>query len=120
MPGFPMGYCGNVPSTWSAYGKAWDEWVAVVGDRHFNASEMIRLQVTMDLLSSLQERGVSVAVAQRRMAGVRFHLKLRGWADALKDFIVRQALKGGGRSTPIPIADASYIFLFAGSVIVSN
>lgn len=80
--------------TWGNYGKAWDEWVALVGDRSVDSSDDERLQVTMEYFMSLRSAGFTAAFAQRRLSGLAFHFKLRGWADSTKHFVFRQALRG--------------------------
>lgn len=66
----------------------------MVGDKRVDVSDRDRLQVTIDYFIALRSAGVSAAVAQRRLAGLSFHFKLRGWGDVTKHFLVRQALKG--------------------------
>lgn len=80
--------------TWGSYGKAWDEWVAAVGDRSVDSSDSERLQVTVEYFLSLRSAGLSAAVAQRRLSGLSFHFKLRGWVDSTKHFVFTQALRG--------------------------
>ncbi|KAM3926882.1 uncharacterized protein RB166_009719 [Leptodactylus fuscus] len=55
------------------------------------------LSLTIDYLLSLRRLGVSACVAQRRLAGVGFFLKLSGVDDVTRCFCVRQALKGWKR-----------------------
>lgn len=81
-------------ATWSAYGKAWDEWVALVGSRRVASVESDRLQVTTEYVLCLREQGASAALAQRRLSGLSFHFNLRGWNDVTKIVVIRQALKG--------------------------
>lgn len=78
------------PPTWGSYGKAWNEWVAMVGYRRGEASDEARLQVMVDYFLSLGSAGVSAAVAQRHLAGISFHFKLRGWPDVTKQRVGRR------------------------------
>lgn len=104
MPQFPMGFGGErliplvqssvVPATWSGYGKAWGEWLNLVGGRRVDVDDSSRMEVTIDYMIQLRELGVSSAGAQKRLAGLSFHFKLRGWSDVTKAFVIRQALKG--------------------------
>lgn len=81
-------------ATWSGYGKAWGEWLPLVGDRQVATSETARLEVTVDYILQLRDLGVSAALVQRRLSGLAFHFKLRNWVDVTKSFVIRQALKG--------------------------
>lgn len=104
MSAFPLGLGGErlmplvrsslAPQTWQAYGKAWDEWVALVGGREVDSMESVRLEVTLFYLFNLREAGASFAMAQRRLTFLAFHFQLRGWSDVTKAFVIRQALKG--------------------------
>lgn len=87
--------CSSVaPATWSGYGKAWGEWLPLVGDRQVATSETARMEVTVDYILQLRESGVSASLVQRRLSGLAFHFKLRNWGDVTKCFVIRQALKG--------------------------
>lgn len=57
-------------------------------------SEATRLDVTVWYLLHLRELGVSTAVAQHGLSGIRFHFKLLRWSDVTKLFLIHQALKG--------------------------
>ncbi|CAJ0949968.1 unnamed protein product [Ranitomeya imitator] len=102
MPSFGLGCLGELiplirssiaPSTWRAYGKAWDEWCSLAADKPVGTSDSLRVQVTLAFLAS----GVSGAVARNRISGVVFHFKLRGWSDSTKHFLIGQVLKGWRR-----------------------
>lgn len=82
------------PATWAGHGKSWDEWMALLGDRTLPRDRETLLGITLSYMINLREKGVSASVAQRKLAGVRFHLLLRGRLDVTKDFIIRQSLKG--------------------------
>lgn len=107
MPQFPMGFGGErmmsmvrsslAPSTWTGYGKVWEEWLQVVDGRRVDVEDQVCLEVTTDYLLHLREGGASTALAQRRLTGIGFHFKLRGWVDVTKNFLIRQALKGWRR-----------------------
>lgn len=107
MSYFPVGIGGErllplirtslAQSTWTTYGKAWEEWSSLIHDRQVDVSEAARLEVTVDFLLRLRDNGASAALAQRRLTGISFHFKLRGWSDVTKEFSVRQALKGWRR-----------------------
>lgn len=87
--------CSSVaPATWNGYGKAWGEWLPLVGDREVATSDTARLEVTVDYILQLRGLGVSAALVQRRLSGLAFHFKLRNWVDVTKTFAIRQALKG--------------------------
>lgn len=114
------------PPTWGCYGKAWSEWVALVGDRRVESSESERLQVTVEYFLSLREAGLSAAVAQRRLSGLAFHFKIRGWADTTKHFVFRQAIRGWkkefvSRDSRRPVSYSLLVRLFdiSGSQCVS-
>lgn len=104
MPPFAMGFGGEglmpmvrasvAPSTWTGYGKAWEEWLAVVGERRVDSIDSVRLEVTTDYIMELRRQSVTAALVQQRLAGLAFHFKLRGWPDVTKSFIIRQVLKG--------------------------
>lgn len=101
MSSFPMGFGGEclipmvpssvAPDTWRGYGKAWGEWLDLVGSRRVDLDDVVRLEVTTEYMLPLRKLGVS---AQKRLAGLSFHFKLRGWSDVTKAFVIRQALKG--------------------------
>ncbi|CAJ0946547.1 unnamed protein product [Ranitomeya imitator] len=100
MPSFGLGCPGELipllrssiaPSTWRAYGKAWDEWCTVAAEKPVGSSDCLRLQVTLAFLARLQASGVSGAAARNCISGVAFHFKLRGWPDSTKHFLIGQA-----------------------------
>ncbi|XP_056410007.1 uncharacterized protein LOC130339083 isoform X2 [Hyla sarda] len=107
VSGHPVGHRGDclmslvrssvAPATWSSHGKAWAEWLDLVGDRDVAGAVPDRLEVTLDYLLALRGRGFSGSVAARRMSGVAFYFQLLGWSDVTKFFVVRQALKGWSR-----------------------
>lgn len=107
MPPFPMGFGGErlipmiqssvAPATWSGYGKAWGEWLLLVAGRRVDTDDTVRLEVTTEYMLQLRELGVSSSVVQKKLSGVSFHFKLRGWEDVTKTFVIRQALKGWKR-----------------------
>lgn len=86
MPAFAVGFGGErlmpmvrasvASSTWTGYGKAWEEWLTVVGDRRVDSVDTVRLEVT------------------KALVGLAFQFKLRGWPDVTKSFVIHQALKG--------------------------
>lgn len=80
------------PSTWNALGKLWREWCALAREAGLPWSDKGLLELTLHL--QLRDQGVSANVAQRKLAGVRFHLLIRGIKDVTQEFIVRQALIG--------------------------
>ncbi|XP_044158602.1 uncharacterized protein LOC122944427 isoform X1 [Bufo gargarizans] len=82
------------PATWQAHGKAWAEWLVVRGSRDVASRDDVRLEVTVEWLLGMRERGVSAPVARRKLAGVAFYFKLYGWPDVTKMFLIRQAMKG--------------------------
>lgn len=45
------------PATWTAYGKAWQDWCGCVGTRPVATCGEARLQVTLAYLSRLREGG---------------------------------------------------------------
>ncbi|CAJ0933131.1 unnamed protein product [Ranitomeya imitator] len=102
--GIPMGGVGNLllplvrasvaPSTWNAYGKAWQEWWSFANNRPVDTSRGERLEVTEAYLQHLHASGALAAVVRKRLSGLSFHFKLRGWEDVTNSFILRQALKG--------------------------
>lgn len=63
MPHFPMGFGGErlmsmvrsslAPSTWTGYGKAWEEWLWMVNGRRVDVEDPARLEVTTDYLLRL-------------------------------------------------------------------
>lgn len=93
----PMVRSSVAPATWSGYGKAWGEWLELVGDRRVDSVDAVRLEVTTEYMLRLHKIGVSAAVSQHRLGRVSFHFKLRGWLDVTKTFVIRQALKGWKR-----------------------
>lgn len=82
------------PATRRLHGKAWDEWLALVGERDMETLEAVRLGVTLEYMMQLRQKGVSGLVAQQRLAGVSFHFQLYDWGDVTRKFVIRQALKG--------------------------
>ncbi|CAJ0924611.1 unnamed protein product [Ranitomeya imitator] len=108
MPSFGLGCSGELiplirssiaPSTWRAYGKAWDEWCSLAAEKPVGDSGSLRLQVTLAFLARLQASGVSGAVARNRLSGVAFHFKLREWPVSTKHFLIGQVLKGWRRES---------------------
>lgn len=96
----PLIQASLAPSTWQAHGKAWEEWVSFTGAGWVPASSAALCAETENFLLFLRDQGVSWAVVQKRLAGLAFHFKLKGWPDATKKFSIRQALKGWRRQTP--------------------
>ncbi|XP_044136651.1 uncharacterized protein LOC122928152 [Bufo gargarizans] len=104
MPPAPVGFGGQQlmslvrssvsPATWQTHGNSWVQWWGIVGERDVGARDDLRLEVTVEWLLYLRSLRVSAAVAQRRLSGIAFHFKLRGWSDVTKHFVIRQALKG--------------------------
>ncbi|XP_077106734.1 uncharacterized protein LOC143764733 isoform X1 [Ranitomeya variabilis] len=106
LPTFDLGCPGDLmplirssvaPSTWRAYGKAWEEWCLLADGKPVGSSDDVRMQVTMAFLSKMHAKGVSGAVARNRVSALAFHFKLRGWSDSTKHFLVSQLLKGWRR-----------------------
>ncbi|XP_069585211.1 uncharacterized protein [Ranitomeya imitator] len=107
LPTFDLGCPGDLmplihssiaPSTWKAYGKAWEEWCLLADGKPVGSSEDARMQVTMAFLSKMHAMGVSGSVARNRVSALAFHFKLRGWPDSTKHFLVSQLLKGWRRT----------------------
>ncbi|CAJ0932887.1 unnamed protein product [Ranitomeya imitator] len=107
LPTFDLGCPGDLmplirssiaPSTWKAYGKAWEEWCLLADGKPVGSSEEARMQVTMAFLSKMHAMGVSGSVARNRVSALAFHFKLRGWPDSTKHFLVSQLLKGWRRA----------------------
>ncbi|CAJ0956919.1 unnamed protein product [Ranitomeya imitator] len=107
LPTFDLGCPGNLmplihssiaPSTWKAYGKAWEEWCLLADGKPVGSSEDARMQVTMAFLPKMHAMGVSGSVARNRVSALAFHFKLRGWPDSTKHFLVSQLLKGWRRT----------------------
>ncbi|XP_069608836.1 uncharacterized protein [Ranitomeya imitator] len=107
LPTFHLGCPGDLmplirsliaPSTWKAYGKAWEEWCLLADGKPVGSSEEARMQVTMAFLSKMHATGVSGSVARNRVSALVFHFKLRGWPDSTKHFLVSQLLKGWRRA----------------------
>ncbi|XP_056414359.1 uncharacterized protein LOC130356619 isoform X1 [Hyla sarda] len=108
MPLFPLGggeqrlmplvSSSVTPATWSGHGKAWGEWLELVGGRDVAGDDEWRFTVTVDYLLRMRELGRSAIVARRRLSGLSFHFKLRGWVDVTKRFSILQALKGWDRT----------------------
>lgn len=98
----PMIRASVAQGTWNGYGKAWEEWLQFVGDRRVDLVDDARLEVTIAYVVHLRGQGCSASLAQRRLAGLAFHFKLRGWADITKAFVIRQALKGWKRELVRP------------------
>lgn len=82
------------PSTWTAYGKAWQGWLECVGDLPVASCAAARLQVTLSFLLCLRQSGASGVVAQHKISGVAFHFQLRGWESIGQAFVVRKVLRG--------------------------
>ncbi|CAJ0941279.1 unnamed protein product [Ranitomeya imitator] len=136
MPAFGLGCPGELipllrssiaPSTWKAYGKAWDEWCLVAAEKPVGSSDSLRLQVTLAFLARLQASGVSGAAARNRISGVAFHFKLRGSSDSTKHFLIAQVLKGWRRASacsdqrrPISFTLLSNLVRVSWSVCVSD
>ncbi|CAJ0940265.1 unnamed protein product [Ranitomeya imitator] len=107
LPTFDLGCPGDLmplirssiaPSTWKAYGKAWEESCLLADGKPVGSSEDARIQVTMAFLSKMHAMGVSGSVARNRVSALAFHFKLRGWSDSTKHFLVSQLLKGWRRA----------------------
>lgn len=92
-------YLGSIVahSTWTTYGKSWEEWLQLAGDRRVDVSDSIKLEATVEYLLRLRDQGASATLAQRKLSGVSFNFKLRGWVYITKNFIIHQALKGWRR-----------------------
>ncbi|XP_077110356.1 uncharacterized protein LOC143766488 isoform X4 [Ranitomeya variabilis] len=110
LPPFSLGNSGEqlmplvrssvVPSTWQSYGKAWEEWCSLIRGRPVHLSDQYRLQVTIEFISQLLDKGISGSSAQQRLSGLAFYFQLLGWVDVTKTFLIRQALKGWKRVQP--------------------
>lgn len=102
-------------STWTGYGKVWEEWLGLASGRRVDVSDPVHLEVTVDYLLRLRDSNVSAAMAQRKLASISFHFKLRGWSDITKTFVIRQALKGWRREYARLTVDAPFLthFLFS-------
>lgn len=61
------------PVTWSAYGKARQEWLKCVGPLPIGMSQAERLQVMLDYLLHLCRSGAPRMVAQHRVLGISIH-----------------------------------------------
>lgn len=110
MPGFSVGssfdqltplvQASVAPTTWQAYGKAWRDWLEVAGGSCSGEVSSL-LESVIRYLLHLREHGASSSVAQRRLSGLGFFFKLRGWVDVTKFFPIRQALKGWRKEFPV-------------------
>ncbi|XP_077148900.1 uncharacterized protein LOC143809782 isoform X1 [Ranitomeya variabilis] len=123
----PLIQSSIAPSTWKAYGKAWEEWCILAVGKPVGSSEEARMQVTMAFLSKMHSMGVSGSVARNRVSALAFHFKLRGWPDSTKHFLVIQILKGWQRASkhndnrrPITFELLISMVKFAGSVCDSR
>ncbi|XP_041435902.1 uncharacterized protein LOC121399387 isoform X2 [Xenopus laevis] len=81
-------------TTWTAYGKAWEEWKRLNDWAGGLTSREDRRAGLIWYVVWLTEQGKSAAFIDKRMAGLAFHFKLRGKEDLTKEFMIRQALKG--------------------------
>lgn len=82
------------PATCNAHSKSWWEWCVLAGEAGLPESDQELLELTVRFLLRMRDQGVSANVAQWKLAGVRFHLLIRGLKDVTHEFIVFQALKG--------------------------
>ncbi|XP_041429372.1 serine/arginine repetitive matrix protein 2-like isoform X1 [Xenopus laevis] len=85
-------------ATWTAYGKAWEEWNQLTGWAGGFTTREDRRAGLIWYVVWLTEQGKSAAFIDKRMAGLAFQFKLRGEEDLTKEFIIRQALKGVRKS----------------------
>ncbi|KAM3936660.1 uncharacterized protein RB166_016958 [Leptodactylus fuscus] len=107
MPGPLVGFGGDrlmplvqasvTPATWRGHGKAWAEWCALAHGRFHWEDRSFLFSLTVNYVLSLRRAGASASMAQRRLAGVGFFLKLYGLEDVTSFFCFRQALKGWRR-----------------------
>lgn len=68
------------PATWRKLGKAWSEWLSLVGARQIAQCAVSRLEVTADHLLFLRSTGCL------GLSGVAFYFRLLGWTDVTKAF----------------------------------
>eukprot|EP00079_Xenopus_tropicalis_P035206 XP_017948977.1 PREDICTED: micronuclear linker histone polyprotein-like [Xenopus tropicalis] len=81
-------------STWVAYGKVWEEWWQLEKWAGGFKTREDRRDALVWYVIWLAEQRKSVAVVEKRMAGLAFLFKLSGVEDLTKEFIIRQAIKG--------------------------
>lgn len=81
----------------ATYGKAWEEWLGLAGNRRFASSNSVRQEIMVEYMLQLRTQGSSAALVLRKLTGLGFHFKLRGWVDCTRHFAIRQALKGWKR-----------------------
>lgn len=80
------------PATWRQHGKAWTEWLPLVGLRRVAICVDSWLEVTVDYLMFLRDSGCSGLGAARRLSGIALHFRLLGWEDVTTAFLGQQAL----------------------------
>lgn len=107
VPGIPVGPAGDAvrellrssvaASTWATHGKSWQEWLCFLP----NCAQLDRsscLTATLALFGHLRVSGSSASLAKKRLSGVAFMLKLLGKMDVTREFLVKQVVRGWGKS----------------------
>ncbi|KAM4048973.1 uncharacterized protein ACNLHF_027154 [Anomaloglossus baeobatrachus] len=74
----PLVRASIASSTWTAYGKAWQEWCVCAGNLPVASSSSARIEALERYLQQLHAAGSSAALAKNRLSGLAFHFKLRG------------------------------------------
>lgn len=67
--------CFATPATWRQHGKAWTEWLSLVGNGMVSASSSSWLEVAIDYLSFLRDSGCSGLVASQSLSGVACYFR---------------------------------------------
>lgn len=57
------------PATWASHGKAWMEWLTFYPEGAWYVAVLAR-QATKEFLFNLRQKGLSVSVVRKRLAGV--------------------------------------------------
>lgn len=80
--------------TWQAYSRVWKQWEELLDDVGGFASGVDLEGAALYFVGLAFGDHLSYSAVSQRMAAVAFWCKLKGWQDATKSFLVRQALKG--------------------------